>query len=71
MADAKPISAKRLADKVEWEGGVLAALEYGIRSEQIDDSELRSLWSDLEQRYRSLTPLVSQIGERLDQVRAA
>jgi hypothetical protein len=31
-----------LAHKVSWEGRILAALEYGIRSEQISDPALRS-----------------------------
>ena len=54
-----------LAKKVRWEGGALDAIEYGIRSEQIDDPELRELWRDLEDRYRALTPLVTQIEIRL------
>ena len=54
-----------LAKKVRWEGGALDAIEYGIRSEQIDDPELRELWRDLEDRYRALTPLVTQIAIRL------
>ena len=54
-----------LAKKVRWEGGALDAIEYGIRSEQIDDPELRELWRALEESYRALTPLVSKIETRL------
>jgi hypothetical protein len=54
-----------LARKVRWEGGALDAIEYGIRSEQIDDPELRDLWRALEDGYRALTPLVTTIETRL------
>jgi len=54
-----------LARKVRWEGGALDAIEYGIRSEQIDDPELRDLWRALEDGYRALTPLVTTIEARL------
>ena len=54
-----------LARKVLWEGGALDAIEYGIRSEQIDDPELRDLWRALEDGYRALTPLVTTIETRL------
>lgn len=55
----------RLAQKVEWEGGVLAAMEYGIHAEQIDDGEVRRVWDALERAYRELTPLVDRINSLL------
>jgi hypothetical protein len=51
----------RLALKVEWEGGVLAALEYGIRATDIEDAEIRVAWETVERAYRALTPLVDRL----------
>ena len=55
----------RLATKVEWEGGVLAAIEYGIRSNMIEDKDLRAVWKELEERYLALTPIVDRLEEML------
>jgi hypothetical protein len=67
--DARRLSANRLAEKVDWEGGPLGALEFGVRAENIEDPVLRSLWRDLENGYRALTPLVTQIEQQLKQAR--
>ena len=49
------MTAEQLADKVHWEGGVYAALEYGLRSEDIEDPELASLWRRMEELHDELT----------------
>jgi hypothetical protein len=59
------ISATRLAEKVAWEGGALATLDFGIVADQIEDPALRALWQDLQDRYRGLAPLVADIEGRL------
>ncbi len=56
---------RRLAEKVEWEGGVFATLRYGVRSEEIDDQELRALWAQMEAHYLAITPIATQITVRL------
>ena len=56
---------RRLAEKVEWEGGVFATLRYGVRSDEIEDEELRSLWAEMEQHYLAITPIATQITVRL------
>lgn len=61
----KKFTARELAQKVEWEGGPLDAVEYGIHADEIDDPELRELWRKLETDYRKLWPLVSEIESRL------
>jgi hypothetical protein len=61
----KPMTRDELARKVEWEGGPLGALEFGIVFDDITDPVLRDLWKDLQDRYRALTPLVRDIERRL------
>jgi hypothetical protein len=61
MGQLTGLDQEQLAAKVAWEGGVLAALEYGIRSEQIANLRARELWRDLESRYAALTPLVDEL----------
>ena len=50
------MTARDLAQKVHWEGGIVATLEYGIRSDEIDDPELAALWRRMEKLYDELRP---------------
>jgi hypothetical protein len=59
------LDRRRLAEKIEWEGGVFATLRYGVRSEDIADEDLRALWARMEEHYLAITPLATQISVRL------
>lgn len=66
MTDKIDLDADRLAQKIRWEGGLWAALEFGIRADDITDPELADLWSRLERGYRELAPLLDEARSRLD-----
>lgn len=34
-------------DKIEYEGGVIDALEYGVKEDDFDNPELKSAWKEL------------------------
>jgi hypothetical protein len=57
---------QRLAEKVAWEGGVFAALRYGLRSEEIADPKLRALWARMERKYQAITPIAVEIAAILE-----
>ena len=57
-----------LAYKVNWEGGVLATLDYGLRPEDIADRDLRAAWAELRELHARMRPLVKAF-ERLLQDR--
>ena len=59
------LDRRRLAEKVEWEGGVFATLRYGVRSDDIDDEELRGMWAQMEAHYLAMTPIATQTSVRL------
>jgi excisionase family DNA binding protein len=56
----EPVGVDRalLASKVRWEGGILATLEYGIRSDEIADPLLAEAWQRLEVLYDQIRPLL-------------
>jgi hypothetical protein len=54
-----------LASKIQWEGGVLAALDYGLRSDDIRDPDLRAAWQRLQNLHAELRPLVRDFERRL------
>jgi hypothetical protein len=56
---------ERLATKVDWEGGVLPAITYGIRANQIADPEIAALWSEAEKTHALLEPVIRDIERRL------
>jgi hypothetical protein len=54
-----------LAQKIRWEGGLLAALDYGIKARDIADPELAALWRRLERAYARMAPLLDQAADEL------
>jgi hypothetical protein len=64
--DIEGMDRRRLATKVAWEGGVLATLRYGVRSEHIADEDLKALWAEMERHYRAMTPIAVRIAAALE-----
>lgn len=56
-----------LAHKVNWEGGVMGALQYGVTSADIGDAALARRWARIERLHRQLMPLVSDLERDLRQ----
>jgi hypothetical protein len=65
MAKEPKLSNEDLSRKIRWEGGILAALDYGIRAADVADPEVRKLWARLERSYRTLEPLLDEAADRL------
>ena len=63
------MTAKDLAHKVYWEGGIVSALEYGIRSDEIDDPELVALCRRMEALYDQLRPSIAATNRQLSAAR--
>ncbi len=65
--DAKTEAYDRdlLAYKINWEGGVLAALDYGLLPEDIADHDLRAAWAELRALHARMKPLIKSFEKRL------
>jgi hypothetical protein len=52
-------SREHLAAKIEWEGGLMEALDYGIKTEMMPegDTELAEAWAKLEASFRETSKL--------------
>lgn len=61
-------SRLEVAAKVDWEGGLVEAMEWGLRAEHMPegDSELFAAWSVMEAAFRRLGPLMDRVMELLD-----
>lgn len=48
------MNKQEIAAKIEWEGGIAGALEWGLKIDDIseDDPELRTAFAELYQRWR-------------------
>jgi hypothetical protein len=57
-----------VAAKVEWEGGIIEALEYGIhvRDMPVGDTGLTAAWQALEDAFSALQPLAATVGDMLE-----
>ena len=61
----KQYDRELLASKIQWEGGVIGALEYGLKPDDIGDPELRAAWQQLQQAHAELRPLIQDFERRL------
>jgi hypothetical protein len=61
----KSYDSDLLAHKINWEGGVLATLDYGLRPEDIEDQQLRTAWAELRELYARIRPLVKSFEQLL------
>ena len=61
---AKAYDRELLAYKINWEGGVLATLDYGLEPDDIVDPELRAAWAELRELHDRMRPLIETF-ERL------
>ncbi len=50
------ITAERLDHVIEWEGGLVETLQHGIRSEDIEDDQLRTAWIHLRREWERFEP---------------
>lgn len=58
------------AGKVQWEGGVVDALDYGLKHTDLDigeDDELRQVWQELEQQWDVMRIMVEQAESLLEE----
>lgn len=62
------MNAQEFATKVDWEGGIVDALDYGLHADDLDDepdtAPLKQAWAELERIYRD------QLGPAVEKVRA-
>ena len=64
------MSADDFVSKIIWEGGVLDALDYGLRAESIQegsDDALRSAWAELQSAYETFGRQVRQVEVLLEE----
>lgn len=53
--------------KIEWEGGIMEVLDYGITTTDLPegDTELTEAWDKLATAYHEMTPLVDAVEKLL------
>jgi gamma-glutamyl:cysteine ligase YbdK (ATP-grasp superfamily) len=52
------MSPNEFVAKLDWEGGIFAALEYGLKASHLEDkdSDLAVAWDALEKKWEALQP---------------
>jgi len=55
-----------LRAKVDWEGGVQEAIQYGIMAEDIDDPKVAELWKLAESAQAMFESITNQIIDIID-----
>lgn len=73
MTTTEYMTARRFAAKVDWEGGVVDALEYGLHATHLDPDDetskpLREAWSALEAAWQNAKPLIGKVEGLLEDI---
>ena len=61
------MTEKEFANKIEWEGGIIGALEYGLKHTDLEDqvSMLAARWRYLDEKWAELQPAIKQVEAEL------
>lgn len=54
-------SRTELIGKIDWEGGILESLDYGVHADSMPDVELEQAWAAMEVKYRELEGLLAVV----------
>jgi hypothetical protein len=63
-----PMTAADFAGKVEWEGGVTSALDYGLKPADAPEGPIRDAWTRAYQLWEQLDPIIGEINRLLEGV---
>ena len=60
-------SRSALAGKIEWEGGLMEELDYGIKADQMPegDEALTAAWTALDAAFAAIRPLARAVEDLL------
>lgn len=61
-----PMTERNFAAKIEWEGGITAALDYGLKAEDCEPGELRIAREKLELKWVALQEEMDDVQEVLN-----
>lgn len=62
----EPMTAAYFAKKVDWEGGILEAVDYGLKPEDAPEGPLRDAWAELVAQYALIEPIMRKVQRALD-----
>lgn len=69
-AENEPMTLEDFAAKVDWEGGVIDAIDYGLKPEDAPEGELRDLWRQACDLFKQMEPITNRIGELLEEAQS-
>lgn len=66
--DKKRMTESDFAAKIEWEGGIVDALEYGLKYSDCEPGELRNAWEKLEVKWATIQDEINAVEDILNQI---
>lgn len=65
--ESEPMTERDFAAKIDWEGGITAALDYGLRTEDCEPGPLRDAWEKLELKWAAMQEEIGDVEAILEQ----
>lgn len=55
-----------LRNKIDYEGGIIGAIEEGVRDDDIDDEEMSEMWYEIQRQWENLDADMSEFEDELN-----
>lgn len=65
--EREPMTESDFAAKIDWEGGITDALDYGLTAEHCEPGPLRDAWEKLELKWAAMQEEVEDVEAILEQ----
>lgn len=64
----EPMTAANFNGKIEWEGGIIEALDYGLKPTDAPEGPLRDAWTRAYELWQQMEPVISEINALLEAI---
>lgn len=66
MPNTELMTAADFASKVEWEGGIIDALDYGLKPADAPEGPLRDAWARAYELWQQFEPIAAELNQLFD-----
>lgn len=64
----QPMTPANFNAKIEWEGGIIEALDYGLKPADAPEGPLRDAWTRAYDLWQQMEPVIREIDELLEAI---
>lgn len=63
----KPMTESDFISKIDWEGGIIGALEYGLTADDVEPGSMRDAWRKLDELWAPMEDAIADVQAIIDE----